>query len=357
MILGDHGARVITIEHRRYRKEYLSTNRSINRNKEHMTLDLKTDKGKEIFYSLARKADVILEGFRPGVMDRLKVGYHAIRELNPEIIYCSITGYGQNGPWRDQAGHDINYLGHSGMLSTMCSEEGAPCIPGVQIADMAGGLNAAIGIILALLARETTGKGQYIDIAMTDGLISMLPIAAGMLWGQGSVPSRGKALLYQRYACYNVYKTADGAYVTLGALERRFWDALCRYFDVAEYMPLQFSEEKRAEIIEFFSAEFLKRTRDEWMKIFSDNDVCLGGVLTVKEALSGENIEARDMVVPLKTDEIPTEKNIGIPVKLSATPGGVRSPSPEFGANTRSILGELGFTDADVTQLESEGVI
>ncbi len=199
MTLGDHGARVIAIEHKRFEKDYMSVTRSVNRNKEHMTLNLKTEKGKEIFFTLAKKADVILEGFRPGVVNRLGVGYDGVRKVNPNIIYCSITGYGQESPLKNMVGHDINYLGHSGMLSINCSDEGIPCVPGVQLADIGGGLHAAIGIMLALYAREKTGKGQYIDISMTDGLVAMLPMAAGMLWRQGTSLSRGAALLYQKY--------------------------------------------------------------------------------------------------------------------------------------------------------------
>ncbi|MGD8258777.1 MAG: CoA transferase, partial [Desulfobacterales bacterium] len=175
MILADHGARVIAIEDRRFLADGLFFN-IVNRNKEHMSLNLKTDEGKEIFFRLVQTADVLLEGFRPGVVNRLGVDYDSVRKVNSQIIYCSITGYGQNGPYRDRVGHDVNYLSNAGVLNLIGEPDRPPSIPGVQIADIAGGgMNAAIGILLALFAREKTGKGQYIDISMTDGMVAFLP--------------------------------------------------------------------------------------------------------------------------------------------------------------------------------------
>lgn len=248
MILADHGARVIAIEDRRFEKEYMPILSNINRNKEHMTLNLKNGKGKDIFLSLAKKADVVLEGFRPGVTHRLGVGYKDIRKINPGIIYCSITGYGQTGALRNQVGHDVNYLGHSGVLSVMGPKNGPPCIPGIQVADMVGGLNGAIGIMLALHAREKTGTGQHIDVSMTDAMMAMLPFVAGFHWVFGAPPEKGNALLSHRYACYNIYQTKDAKYISLGALEPRFWEAVCHYFEVPEYIPLQFDEQEWGQV-------------------------------------------------------------------------------------------------------------
>ncbi len=219
MILADHGARVIAIESRRFEKDVVSYNNSVNRNKEHMTLNLKTDTGKDIFYRLVKKADVVMEGFRPGVMSRLKAGYHDLKQINPKIIYCSITGYGQSGPLKNQAGHDINYLGHSGVLSLIGQKGGPPSIPGIQVADIVGGLYCAIGILLAIHARDKTGTGRHIDISMTDAMFSMLPYAAGWLWQHHTVPERNNSLLSHRFACYNIYRTKDDRFVTVGALE------------------------------------------------------------------------------------------------------------------------------------------
>lgn len=358
MILADHGARVIVIEDRRFENEVNPILNSVNRNKEHLALNLKKEKGKEIFFSLAEKADVILEGFRPGVVDRLGVGYKDISAINPKVVYCSITGYGQSGPLRDRVGHDVNYLGQSGVLSLIGPKEGTPCIPGVQFADMIGGLNAAVGIMLALLARDKSGEGQYIDISMTDGMMAMLPLAAGLLWSTGFKPARGESLLSHRYACYNVYRTADNKYITLGALEPRFWEKVCHHFNLPEYIPLQFDEQKRTDIIRIFEDIFMKKTREQWMEAFKEEDACLGEVLELDEALESDYAKEREMVLEInENDDNHSVHVMGIPIKLSKTPGTVRSPSPGFGENTQSILKELGFSVNQVRELEREGVI
>src|SRR5210317_2577968 len=203
MILADHGARVIAVENKRFMADGLFFN-TINRNKEHMSLNLKTDAGQQIFFKLIEKADVLLEGFRPGVVDRLGADYESVRKVNPKIIYCSITGYGQDGPFRDRVGHDVNYLSYAGVLDLIGEKDHPPAIPGVQIADIAGGgMNAAIGILLALFAREKTGKGQYIDISMTDSMVSLLPVALFFRQLTGQEPTRADEFLSHRYACYN----------------------------------------------------------------------------------------------------------------------------------------------------------
>ena len=232
MILADHGARVIAVEDKRFLADGLFFN-LINRNKEHMSLNLKTEKGREIFYRLIAKADVLLEGFRPGVVDRLGVDYESVRQANPKIIYCSITGYGQNGPFRDRVGHDVNYLSYAGVLDLIGEKDHPPSIPGVQIADIAGGgMNAAIGILLALFARQNTGQGQYIDISMTDGMVGFLPAALFFRQLTGQEPKRADGILSHRYACYNTYETADGRYLSIGAVENRFWKQLCDTLEI-----------------------------------------------------------------------------------------------------------------------------
>jgi crotonobetainyl-CoA:carnitine CoA-transferase CaiB-like acyl-CoA transferase len=341
MILADHGARVIAIEDRRFEKEYMPILSNINRNKEHMTLNLKNGKGKDIFLSLAKKADVVLEGFRPGVTHRLGVGYKDIRKINPGIVYCSITGYGQTGALRNQVGHDVNYLGHSGVLSVMGPKNGPPCIPGIQVADMVGGLNGAIGIMLALHAREKTGTGQHIDVSMTDAMMAMLPFVAGFHWVFGAPPEKGNALLSHRYACYNIYQTKDAKYISLGALEPRFWEAVCHYFEVPEYIPLQFDEQRKELLIDFFKKAFLRKTRDEWMEIFSNTDICIGRVLTVDEALDGDYSLSRNMVVKLEQPGKDPIAVLGIPIKMTANPGSIRSLPPIPGMQGGPFLGPI----------------
>jgi len=357
MILADHGARVISIESRRFENEALPMLANINRNKEHMSLNLKTGKGRDIFFRLARRADIIVEGFRPGVTDRLGVGYMDIRRINPGIIYCSITGYGQTGPLKDRAGHDINYMGYGGALSLMGHRDHMPCIPGIQIADIAGGMNGALGILLALQARARTGEGQYIDISMTDCVTALLPVAAGTYWTLGTAPRRGDSVLSHRYAFYNVYETKDGKYLTVGALESRFWAELCNFFTVPEYIPLQFDDTRREEIISFFRKTFATRTRDEWMTALNRHDVCVGCVYDTEEALNGSNATRRDMAIHHAAPDGSTLSMLGIPIKLSGTPGSVRRRPPRFGQDTEEILMEMGYSRQDIRDFARQGVI
>lgn len=348
MILADHGARVIAIEDKKFEKEAISLLDNINRNKEHITLNLKSEKGKKIFFTLAKKADVIIEGFRPGVTGRLGVSYEDMKQINPGIIYCSVTGYGQTGPLKDHAGHDVNFQGYSGLLSLMGFKDGGPCIPGVQLGDVAGSLNAAIGILLALYSREKTGKGQYIDISITDSLTALMPIPAGWYWTHGKPPERGNYFLSHKFAWYNVYQTKDGKFITLGALEPRFWKTICEYFNVPQYIALQNNEEKREEIIGFFKNAFAQKNRDEWVEIFKDKDACLGSVLELNESLYGDNGQSREMLVTIENNQKQKIPVLGIPVKLSDTPGTIRTAPPKFGENTVNILKEFGFSEQDM---------
>jgi len=358
MILADHGARVIAIEDKKqYAKDGLFLP-NVCRNKEHMTLDLKSEAGREIFGRLVKDADVVLEGFRPGVVKRLGVDYETVRAINPAIIYCSVTGYGQTGPLAEKAGHDVNYLGYAGILGILGEADRPPAIPGVQFADMAGGgMNAAIGILLALFAREKTGKGQYIDISMTDSMVSLLPVA--LLWQQfsGQFPERGNAMLSHRYACYNTYETADGRFIAVGAVENQFWKILCEHLGLPQYIPLQYDEEKKEEIIAAFGDIFRRKTMAQWDAEFSRMDVCISGISNLEEVLTDPLFQEREMVVELPGTNGHPEKALGVPVKLSQTPGAVRNASIGFGANTRAILREYGYTAEQIGQLAEADII
>ncbi len=354
MVLADHGARVIAIEDRRFQAEGYAVFRSINRNKSHMTLNLKSEGGKEIFFKLAQKADVILEGFRPGVTDRLGVGYEDVRKINPKIVYCSLTGFGQTGPYRDRAGHDVNFAGYSGALSLIGEKDGPPVMPGLPLGDISGGLQAAIGILLALYEREKSGEGQYIDVSMTDSISGFMSMAFGWLQETGAPPKRGDFTFSHRYACYNLFETRDGKYLTVAPLEPRFWKLLCEYFEVPEYIPLQYDEARREEIQGFFKSAFLRKSRDEWMEIFKDRDICIGPVLDADEALMGENAKAREMLVQPEGFDAPV---VGTPVKLSRTPGSPQTPPPDFGESTEAVLKELGYSDEKIAELKAEGVV
>jgi crotonobetainyl-CoA:carnitine CoA-transferase CaiB-like acyl-CoA transferase len=357
MILADHGARVIAIEDRRFLADGLFMN-IINRNKEHMSLNLKTEQGQEIFFRLIQKADVVLEGFRPGVVDRLGVDYKTVGNVNPRIVYCSITGYGQTGPYRDRVGHDANYLSFAGVLDLIGESDRPPSIPGVQIADIAGGgMSAAIGILLALLARQKTGKGQYIDISMTDGMVAFLPAVLFFSRLTGKDPRRSDEILSHRYACYNTYETADGKYLSIGAVENRFWKKLCEVIAVPEYAALQYDDQRRNEIIDFMRTTFKTKPLDEWEAVLGELDICWGRVQSLTEVLSDPLFIQREMVVEIEGRDGSKTKTLGVPVKLSETPGSVRTPPVDFGESTPAILQELGYSEEEIKLFADKGVI
>lgn len=213
---------------------------AVNRNKKSMTLDLKMEESKEIFYRLTQSYDIVLESFRPGVMDRLGIGYEELKKRNPHVILCSLSGYGQSGPYRERSGHDINYIGLGGILEITGQRNGPPIIPGVQIADIGGGMMAAIAILAAVIHREKTGEGQFLDISMLDGIISWLSVLAGKYFVDENLPQRGNMRITGRYACYQVYQTKDGRYMSLGALEEKFWKNFCEALGREDLIPKQF---------------------------------------------------------------------------------------------------------------------
>ncbi|MFO7839414.1 MAG: CaiB/BaiF CoA-transferase family protein [Desulfosalsimonadaceae bacterium] len=357
MILADHGARVICMEDKRFAAEAFEDN-MIYRGKEHMSLNLKSENGKKIFFQLAQSADVILEGFRPGVTARLGVDYERVKSVNPQIIYCSISGYGQTGPYSSFAGHDINYLSVAGVLDGIGETGGRPLTPGVQIADMAGGsMNAVIGIMLALFSRQRTGEGQYIDISMTDGSLSLLSFGLTIQQATGIPLQRSNWLLSHRYASYNTYETSDGCYLSIGALENRFWKNLCEYFGVPEYIPLQYDEDRREEMLEFFRRQFKSQTLEHWKTVLAEREICWAPVQTPSEALEDPLFAQREMVLELSGKDGRSMTALGAPVKLSKTPARVEGMPSEFGADTRGILKELGYSETAIDSLVQEGSV
>lgn len=357
MVLADHGARVIAIEDKRFAAEAGGSS-AVYRNKSHMTLNLKSEAGRRVFFHLIESADILLEGFRPGVTRRLGVNYEAVSAVNPKIIYCSITGYGQTGPFTGIPGHDANYLSMAGVLDLIGEKDRPPSIPGVQIADIAGGgMNGVIGILMALHARNTTGKGQYIDISMTDGSFSLLSMAFHLREVTGIPLSRSELLLSHRYACYNVYETADKRYISIGALESHFWQQLCNFFEVPEYGPLQYDEEKREEIKAFMREKFRSKPLAEWEAQLSGLEICWAPVRTPDEALASDLFKEREMVVDLQYPDGQPRKALGVPVKLSQTPGRIKTSPPAFGQDTVSILKEYGYTDEEIDEFQNQGVI
>ena len=330
---------------------------ALNRGKRSIRLNLKEERGREVLLRLVREYDVLLESFRPGVMDRLGVGYERMREENPGLVYCAISGYGQDGPYRERAGHDMNYLGLVGVLGLTGEAGGPPIQAAGQIADLGGGaLMGAFGILAALRERDRSGEGQFVDVAMADGALSWLAMVAARHFADGAVPRRGGLELAGAYACYRPYECSDG-WVTLGALEPKFWQAWCRGVGREDLIEHQFDppgSDAHAQAEEVFRA----RTREEWQRFASEHDCCLEPVLELDEALDSELVRAREMVVAL--DQPGAERPVrllGTPVKMSRTPGDPHNPGPVLGEHTADVLRELGYAEHEAAALEESGAV
>ena len=331
---------------------------ALNRGKRSMRLDLKTEPGKDVLLALAREADVLLESFRPGVLDRLGVGYERLRAANPRLVYCAITGYGQDGPNRDRAGHDLNYLALNGLLGLTGDADGPPVQAAGQIADLGGGaLMAAVGVLMALRERDRSGQGQLVDCSMFDGALSWLALLAAEAFAGGKEPRRGELQLAGALTCYRPYRCADG-YVTLAALEPKFWSAFCLGVGREDLLSHAFdpagSDAHRA-VGEIFAG----RTRAQWRTFASEHECCLEPVLELGEALESELVAAREMVVELGQPgaEHPV-RLLGAPIKLSRTPGSpTRQAAPSLGEHTDEILVEAGFAPAQIAALHESGAV
>ena len=358
---------------------------SLNRNKRSIRLDLKSEGGREALLALVREYDVVLESFRPGVLDRLGVGYERMREVNPGIVYCAISGYGQTGPKREAAGHDMNYLGLVGLLGLTGDPPsahgggvgGGPIQSAGQIADLGGGaLMAAFGILAALHERDGTparpaagsrsegdpgregsGEGQVVDVSMADGALSWLAMVAAAYFADGTVPHRGELPLAGSLICYRPYECADG-WVSLGALEPKFWQAWCRGVEREDLIEKQF-ERPGSQAHEQVQEIFKARPREDWESFAREHDCCLEPVLELDEALASDLVHEREMVVEI--DQPGAERpvrQLGIPVKLGRTPGEPRRlPGPALGEHTEEVLRAAGYSDAEIAELLRTGAV
>jgi alpha-methylacyl-CoA racemase len=331
---------------------------ALNRGKRSIRIDLKTEQGREVLLRLARDADVLLESFRPGVLDRLGVGYEVLRSVNPRLVYCAITGYGQDGPNRDRSGHDMNYLGLNGLLGLTGDADGPPVQSAGQIADLGGGaLMAALGVLVALRERERSGEGQFVDCSMFDGALSWLALVAADFLAGGAAPRRGGLHLAGGLTCYRPYRCADG-YVTLGALEPKFWRAWCLGVGREDLVDHAF-DPPGSDAHEAVSAIFAGRTREEWRAFASEHDCCLEPVLELEESLDSELVAAREMVVELdQPGASETVRLLGVPIKLSRTPGDPnRAPGPALGEHTEAVLAQAGYSREEIGALVGAGAV
>jgi crotonobetainyl-CoA:carnitine CoA-transferase CaiB-like acyl-CoA transferase len=331
----------------------------MRRNTRPLGLDLKSERGLLVFHKLLEKADVLMVGLRPSAAERLGVHYDAVGEANPRVIYCSLTGYGADGPYRDVAGHDINYQSIGGTVGMTGPAGGPPTIPGVTAADSAGGgMQAAIAILAAVIARQGTGKGQFIDVAATDGIVNMASLAIDEYLSTGEEPKRGETLLTGRHPWYNIYETRDGKYLSVGAIEAQFYANLCRLLGLEELIPHQYAEgEKKEEIFARFREVFRTRTRDEWVSLLMEADTCTSPVYSISELVSDPNLLHRKMIVEVDHPHEGRMKQTGIMMKLSATPAQIEHVDPQPGEFTEGILREAGYTPAEIAELRKAGVV
>jgi len=374
MMLADVGADVLKIEtpepDRPSDAEWVrrTLHTFTNRNKRSMSLNMKSADGQEIFRRLAAAADVVVEGFRPGVMKRLGADYQTLRKLNPRLVYCSLSGFGQDGPYKDYPAHDMNYLSLAGVLNLIGEPGRKPVIPLNLVADYAGAsLHGALGIVLALFARERTGRGQHVDVAYLDTSVSLLAATPNMrfFFSDGIAPRRGEGFLGGSYPYYAIYETRDGKLLTIGCTEPWLWENFCKAIERPELARFartndQFvraanaeEEAARREI----EAIIRTRDRDEWYERLVRADVCVGKVYEIDEMVRDPQLNHRQMIVDVEHPTHGRVRQIGIAIKLSDTPGSIRSAAPLPGEHTAAVLKDLGLGAADIGRLREKGVI
>ena len=329
--------------------------RMVNRNKRSLALDLKAPAGREAFLRLAQRADVIVESFRPGVVDKLGVGYAAVAARNPRIVYCSITGYGQTGPYRDRAGHDINYLGYAGVLDQTGTSGGPPALSNLQVADLLGGsMNASTAILAALFGASRTGQGSHVDVAMTEGSLAHNIFALHAIETLGRAQARGADLLTGGVPCYGVYATQDGRYLAVGALEGKFWRVLCEALDRPDLIAGQLSTGHAGALVrQQLAAVFAQRTQAHWIERLADIECCVSPVLSLDESLADAQVRARDMIVS-GADGI---RQYAPPFRLSGHAFAITRSAPAQGEHSVEILREAGFSAEEIGLLADRGTI
>jgi crotonobetainyl-CoA:carnitine CoA-transferase CaiB-like acyl-CoA transferase len=369
MILADLGAEVIVVEMPKTAGQTLevvsddagSLYIGHNRNKKCIVLNLKKEEGKEIFYRLVQKMDVLIEANRPGVLKRRGMDYESVKKLNQRLIYCSITGYGQDGPYAQRTGHEINFAAVSGIMGLTGSKNGPPVyLQSPSIADLLGGVtHAVMAITAALFAREKNGKGQFIDVSITDGTIFYHWIDGQSYLLNGNLPERAESPTGSDMACLNTYEARDGKYFTVGCPEPWLWAKLCKIVDREEFIPHQFDDvDKQKEIYQAFSEVFVNRDREEWVKLLDDADISVGPVYDFEEIFSDPHFKHRKVLTEVQHPKLGKIKVLNTPFRFSETPVGVRASPPLWGEHTREVLRDmLGYKKAQIDHLLNEGVI
>src|SRR5579872_1920363 len=363
LLLADFGGDVIKIEdtsggdYMRWMPplvdEYSAMFHPLNRNKRSLAIDLKNSLGSEAFLRLTATADVVAESFRPGVMDRLGIGFSALSAVNPRLVLCSISGYGQDGPFRDRAGHDLNYAAIAGALLLGGTAGSTPAMPGLQVGDLGGGaLHAALAIMIALHHAARTGRGQHCDVSMVDGLVSWAGVHASQLFATGVAPQAGNGVLTGRYPCYRIYACADG-FLSVGTLEPKFWHALVNAIGIPEEADHGFADGERT--VAAVQAMLLTRTRAEWRDALDGLDVCIEPVLALDETFEHPQVKSRAM--RLDAGEGRPTAQTGFPIRLTGTPATFRRGAPGYGEHTDDVLAEAGYDAPTISSMRAAGAI
>lgn len=366
LIMADYGAEVIKIEdpwqgdparHTGPRDgEFSSIFGQLNRNKKSVALNFKASRGLEILKELVGQCDVLIEGFRPGVMERLGLGYENLKAVSPRLVYLSLTGYGSQGAYRNRAGHDLNYMSLSGILDLSSPEGEAPLMPSLQVADTGGGLLALGAVMMALFHRERFGTGQYIDLSMLHGLAPWLIYSSSYYRGERKLPRRGEGSITGAFACYNLYRTSDGKYMSLAALEQIFWKNFCEAVDRPQWKEKQYSEEEQEQLINEVSALFSTKTREEWENFFASTDACCEPVLNYDEITEHPLFENQDFFIPPPANSSFPREQLGFPLKFSGDRGEVIQDPPHLGEHTREVISRIGYTSREIDWFRKEGI-
>lgn len=325
----------------------------LGRNKKTIFLNLKKAEAVEAVKRLVLEYDIVVEQFRPGVMAKLGLNYELLSQVNPKLIYCSLTGYGQSGPLKDRAGHDINYMSRSGVMASAGRKATGPVLTDMQIADVAvGSMNSVIGILAAVHHRERTGEGQFIDVAMLDGMVPFNSMDGACFLAGAPAPEREGQML-NGGAVYDFYETADGGYMSVGSLEPKFFAALCNAMQRPEWADGTILKTNLPLVKETFRAKFREKTRDEWTEIFSHWDACVEPVLTLEEAVKDAHINERGMLPEVVLPQAPAQRvrQLGCPIKLSACPAQYRHAGYPEGWHTVEILSRMGYSTEEIKAL------
>jgi crotonobetainyl-CoA:carnitine CoA-transferase CaiB-like acyl-CoA transferase len=332
---------------------------AVNRSKRSIALRFNEERGQEVFFQLVKNADLVIEQFRPGVLDGLGMGYFEAIKGNPRIIYVSLSGYGQKGPYAQRAGHDVNYVGYAGIAGATGSEKGGLTLPGVQIADVAGGAYmTVIAALSALWSREKTGAGQKVDVSMLDGTMPLISLQMAHYWATGQNLPPWQLPLSGGVAFYGIYKCADGKYITLGAIEPKFWKRFCEVVGKPQWIGRLYVQGEEAEKLKIELARlFKKRSRDEWIELTEKVDVCVSPVLEMSEIEHDPHLKARNIIVEYDHPAYGKIKGIGTPIKFSRHSSAIPTPAPALGEHTLEILHELGYEEDDIQDLIRTGAV